>query len=391
MSRIATFSFCLALSAAGAVAQVAGPLGQPTALPSAPQPHTQPPSDYSQPAGNAWFEKTQADLGLFYDEEEAVGSFKFTNPKADVQQLSKLQPSCTCTKAIIRVDDRRYEIGSDKMLYKVSMSGDQEERERVTHINVEPGEEGEIEVHMAMHGARGPKQASLTVQTTDEELPVVGLHWRATGAEFFRVDPPDVNLNEMAWGDEREFEFTIRSPLRDDFNLLEHEPLSKGMTVAFEKEMAEGKAVWRVKGKYGPEVDERDNGGVIRFKTDIDDKTVTARVIAYIKGPLTMKPGGFVSLGHVRRDKGKTAEVTLSPNGDFDLQVEKLEIAQLRGVKDEQRQHLHFEHAKDGSDIKVTIRLDEGMEPAYINGVLKIHLNHPAVSFKEVMFNGFVR
>jgi hypothetical protein len=37
------------------------------------------------------------------------------------------------------------------------------------------------------------------------------------------------------------------------------------------------------------------------------DHDATARVIAFLKGPLTMKPGGFVSLGHVKRSEGKDA------------------------------------------------------------------------------------
>ena len=68
---------------------------------------------------------------------------------------------------------------------------------------------------------------------------------------------------------------------------------------------------------------------LFRSNTNAEGKTVTARVIAFLKGPLTMKPGGFVSLGHVSRSEGKEVEITLTPTGDFDLQVERLEVERL--------------------------------------------------------------
>ena len=359
--------------------------------PPPPAPHVHPGGEFKTGGGNDWFEKTQLNLGEFFDEEEAVGSIKFTNPRSDSHKITSLQPNCACAKAAVRLGDRSYVVGADKLLYRVTKKDGIEAKERVTHINVEPGQEGEVEVHVTMSGIRGPKDATINIQTSDEALPLMNLHFRAVGAQYFVVEPPDVNLNEMSWGDKREFEFRISSPLKKDFNLLSHEKLSKGMNVEFEKEMQDGRAVWHVRGTYGPEVEERDGGGPITFNTDVKDKNVTARVIAFIKGPLTVNPGGFVSLGHVRRGAGKRTEVTLSPNGDFDLQVEKLEIARLQGVKEGQRDFIKFSHHKEGNDVKVVIEVAKDMKPAYMNGLLKIHLNHPAAQMKEVMFNGFVR
>jgi hypothetical protein len=112
--------------------------------------------------------------------------------------------------------------------------------------------------------------------------------------------------------------------------------------------------------------------------------------LAFIKGPLTMQPGGFVSLGHVKRSEGKAIDITLTPGGDFDLQVEKLEVERMR-IAEDQRKFVTFTHHKSGKDLVVTIKIEPGMSPAYVNGVLKIHLNHPAAPTKDVMFNGFVR
>lgn len=358
----------------------------------APQPTQGGAPEQNKTGGNEWFDFTQVELGTYFDEEDAVGSFRFKNPRDGEQNLSNIQPNCACTKAIIRVGERRYEIGADKLTYRVTTKDGVETKEQVKQINLASGEEGEIEVHMTMHGVRGRKDAAINLQTSDETLPLVNLRWSATGAQYFVVEPPDINLNEMSWGDKREFEFRITSPLKKDFNLTGHDPLSKGMRIEYEKEMQDDRAVWHVRGTYGPEVDERDSGGQIKFNTDVDGKTVTARVVALIKGPLSMEPGGFVSLGHIKQDEGKTAEIVITPNGDFDLQVEKLEVARLHGVKDADREAVEFKHEKDGKAIKVTIVVGSGINiGTYMNGLLRIHLNHPASRMKEVMFNGFVR
>lgn len=354
-------------------------------------------SGYGAGSGNEWFTRTQADFGTFFEEETAKGVFSFSNPRDVEHRITRLTPSCACSKAVIRVAGRTYEIGSDKVLRRLRTNEDGTEiKEQVSYITVPAKEEGEVEVFMKMTGIRGLREADLNLQLSDEKLPIVGLKWRATGAVFFAVEPPEVNLNEMTWTDQREFEFRIRSPLQKDFNLVSHEPLSESMKITYEKEMDGDSAVWVVKGTYGPGASERDQGGAITFTSDIrgegakDAKQVTARVVAFLKGPLTVSPGGFIALGHVKRDQGKEVEVRLTPTGDFDLQVERLEPNRLR-ISEEQRKFLKFEHRKDGKDVIVVIKVMKGMSPAYVNGILKIHLNHPAARVKDVMFNGFVR
>lgn len=344
--------------------------------------------------GNDWFEYTRMNLGTFVQEEDAVGEFPFKNPRDVVVKMSNIQGSCTCTKAEIEIGKgetkRRYVYDSDKVVSRIVVKDGVETKERVAHINVGPGEEGVIRVHMAMGGVTGPKEASLSLQLSDKKLPMVNLEWSATGATFFNVNPPEVNLNEMSWSDEREFEFEITSPLRKDFNLLSHDELPQKMTIDYHKEMKDGRAVWKVHGKYGPGVNERDGGGEIRFKTDVDGKTVTARVIAFVKGPLEMKPGGFVSLGNVPAGKGKSKEITLTPNGDFDLQVTKLEVVRLN-LKGELRKFFKVDSRKEGKSVKVRIAVLPGMPRTIVRGTIRIHLNHPSAPLKEVMFNGFVR
>ena len=301
-------------------------------------------------------------------------------------------PSCQCTKAVIEVGDRKYEIGADKVLKRVLTEDGVEKAEPVSHINVAPGETGSVEVHMKM-GMAGRKEANLGFDLDDEKLPTCQLSWSAAGAVYFNVTPPDIHLNEMSWGDQREFEFTITSPLEEDFELLSHDELSAGMKVDYHKEMQGGRAVWRVKGTYGPGVSEHDGGGVIRFHTDVKDKTVEARVTAFIVGPLTVKPGGFVALGRIDGAEGKEAEVTLTPAGDFDLQVEKIEFERLkvqgRGG-DASEDFVSYRHYKEGNDVVVVISIAQGMPKAYVTGTLRVYLNHPAAPYKDVMFNGLV-
>jgi hypothetical protein len=156
-----------------------------------------------------------------------------------------------------------YEVSADKVLRRIRNGDDGVEiKEQVGHIQIDSGEKGEIEVHMTMRDIRGPKEADLAVQTSDEALPVVDLKWRATGAVFFQIDPPEVNLNEMTWTDKREFEFRIHSPLKKDFNLVSHEPLPPAMEVTYEKQMQGDQAVWLVKGTYGPGVPEPGGGAI---------------------------------------------------------------------------------------------------------------------------------
>ena len=272
------------------------------------------PVDYNAPSGNSWFERTKADLGTFFAEESAVGRFTFKNPHDATHQLSHLLQSCTCSKSILRIGDRVYELTSEPVpnaLWRVTKKDGKEERERVSFATVGPHETGEVEVHMQMAGHSGHKEASLDMQVSDEALPAVKLQWRATGAVYFVVSPPEFHLNEMTWQDKRDFQFEITSPIQKDFEILElAQPLSRAMHVEWHKEMRGDQAVWIVKGTYGPGVEERDSGGIIQLKTDVKNQTVQARVMAMVKGPLEMNRNGFLSIGVIPAGTGKVEEIT---------------------------------------------------------------------------------
>jgi hypothetical protein len=112
------------------------------------------------------------------------------------------------------------------------------------------------------------------------------------------------------------------------------------------------------------------------------------RVSAMIKGPLELKPGGFLNLGVIRAGKGGEGRITLIPAGDFDLQVTKLEAERVSIAADV----VQFSHHKQGKEVLVDIKIaPEVKKDQIVRGLLKIHLNHPASPVKEVHFTGFVR
>lgn len=352
----------------------------------------------AQPAhtaeGNAWFPKLRAELGTFFNDEKAVGKFEFKNPTANEQKLTNIIGSCSCTRAEFHIGDRMYVLDKDPVansLHRVTKQDGQEVKERVSHMTVGPNESGEIEVQMEMHGVRGPKEATLDMESSDTATPHIKLSWRAVGAIYFEVNPPDVNLNEMTWSDKRDFQFEISSPLKEDFNVTGHEPLGPGVVInSTEKITRAGRAVWVVKGTYGPGVDERNNGATITFQTDLENRKVDARVIAFVKGPLTVEPGGFVALGHIPSGTSKSKTVKITPTDDYDLQAVKIDIEDLQ-VPEGHAGDVSVTPSKDGKSLVLEIKVAAGMPRSTVRGKVKVHLNHPAAEMKEFLFNGFVR
>ena len=88
--------------------------------------------------GNAWFPVTDQDLGTYFNHEEAVGKFKFSNPKSEPVTWKHLAGSCQCSKAIICVGDRVYELTKGKAanpLVRVDQTPKGEDRTPVTRVN----------------------------------------------------------------------------------------------------------------------------------------------------------------------------------------------------------------------------------------------------------------
>lgn len=358
---------------------------------------------FTEGGGNSWFPKTRKDLGTYFDEEEAIGVFPFHNPSKEEHKLNNFLASCQCSKAVLRVGDRVYELTTDpapNSLYRVWRTKEgAENRERVLYATVGPEESGTVEVHMKMQGFQGGKDAHLDFQTTDPKEPAMKLSWRATGAVYFTVEPPDIHLNEMSWQDKREFTCRITSGLQPNFDITALESKPDKCEVRYEKQVVDGKATWVVSATYGPGVDERAGGGEIRFKTNVKDKSVSVRFSALVRGPLKMNPSGFFSLGAIKQGVGATQTVHLWPTDEFDLQAPSVEVKDL-SVKPEfvvvrTSKVTDFVDPETKQPVKNAVRVEVIVSPdaprAVVRGKVVIQLNHPAAPTKELMFNGFVR
>lgn len=167
---------------------------------------------------------------------------------------------------------------------------------------------------MEMHGVTGPRQATLDIHSTDEGTPHTKLKWNATGAKLLVVSPAEVNLNKMTWNESREFQVTVTSPLFKDFNILRMDE-APGFDVKWEKAMNGDQAVWTVKGKYGPLGEEQGSGGALKFYTDLSgEASFLVRVIAFVQGPLEVKPGGFLPMGRIAQGTEVVKDITFQPN-----------------------------------------------------------------------------
>jgi hypothetical protein len=352
-------------------------------------------SGVGQKTGNSWFETTEQDLGTFFNNEAAVGKYKFKNPTDKPQEWRNIQPSCTCSQARIQIGTQHYEVsGKPAAIYRLSQGPGGESREKVTTVEVGPGEAGEIEVHMDMHGVTGLRESSIDIYTTDQDSPLLKVKFRATGAVMFSVVPPEVNLNKMAWNQQREFTVQVTSPLAKDFNITGTDPLQTGLKVEYDKQLKDGVATWTIRGTFGPLEAQAgtgggmSSGGQIRFHTDVKSGAgFDVRVMAFVEGPLEIKPGSFMALGMIRHGTPVTRRVTLEPNDGSDLQVTKFRLEKLSVPE----KFVTPKATKEGKLLHIDLEVSPDAPEGLFSGTLVIELNHPAVKEKAVMFNGYVR
>lgn len=336
-----------------------------------------------------WFETTRQDAGTFMEGETAITRFRFENPHDAPHKITQLAPSCTCALAYVEVDGRKFRVSDEPVknaLFEVLLNDGVESLKRVTEIPVGPRSSGEVEMHMDLRNTSGVKEASLMVSTTDEAMPMTQLSMRTRAIDYFTILPREVNLNEMTWQDEREFSVQIRSALKEDFEIVGHETLPEKMSIEYSKEIQNGKAVWTLKGKYGPGIDPKAAGGVIQLKTDVEGKNAEVRVIALVTGPLRVS-NTFIPLGLVRRGKGMTKSVEIAPTTEFDLQVESVE---LEGLTIDEK-FVTVEHRKQDGAVFVDVTISPDAPRRLVRGDIIVKLNHPEAPVQELQFSGFVR
>ncbi|MBL9079484.1 MAG: hypothetical protein JNL08_18420 [Planctomycetes bacterium] len=339
---------------------------------------------------NSWFEVTDQDLGTFFGEGEANGKFVWTNPTDQAVDWSNLQGSCQCIRAVIRAGDREYQLRPKHATPLVRVSRDaqgREQTEAVAAISIQPRETGSIEVFLDMHGITGPKMATLDVHTTDPGLQHFKLRWTATGAQLFAIAPAEVQLNKMTWNEVKEFTVTVTSPLKKDFEITRMEN-AKAFDVKWEKKLNGELAVWTISGKYGPVGEDIAGGGVLKFWTDVNGgASFTIRVMAFVQGPLEVKPGGFLTLGMIKHGSALHKEIVFEPNDGTDLQLAGFRFEKLRGAE----QSLKVSSTKDGNKLVLSFDVLDSAPKGLLKGDLVVELNHPLVKEKRILFNGYVR
>ena len=126
---------------------------------------------------------------------------------------------------------------------------------------------------------------------------------------------------------------------------------------------------------------------MITFDTDVQNRKVQLRVMAWVQGPLEVRPGGFVPFGLIRQGEGMTKEIEFEPTDDFDLQIESVKLSNLTIDED----LVQVSTSKVGKVCKLAITISPDAPRRLVRGDVRVELNHPAAKVQEIQFNGFVR
>jgi len=341
--------------------------------------------------GNTWFPVTLRELGTFYGSGEAVGTFEFSNPQDTSVDWVALTPSCQCASAEITIGDRIYKVISkpQKRLVRVTRRpGQPDKLENVAKITVGPKEKGKVETRLDMNKITGGKHATLDIHSTDPVDPHTKLTFRATGAQLFSVSPKEINLNKMTWNETREFTVTVSSTMQKNWEILSLDNPGEAFDVKWEKVQNGEYVSYRIHGKYGPVNSEVGGGGMLKFRTNVNNgATFSVRVLAFVQGPLDVKPGGFLTLGLIRKGKPIKKSITFTPNDGTDLKATEMTFEKMT-LKPE---FITATQRKDGNNLIIELSVDDQAPTGLVKGELVVKLNHPLIKEKRVMFNGFVR
>jgi len=268
------------------------------------------------------------------------------------------------------------------------VEGQPEKLENVASIMIGPGEEGVVETHLNMRNITGLKRATLDIHSTDPVEPQLKLTFRATGAELFSVSPKEINLNKMTWNETREFTVMVSGSATKDWKILRMEDAGDAFDVTWEKVSNGDVTSYKISGKYGPVGDESAGGGVLKFRTNLNGSaSFNVRVLAFVQGPLEVKPGGFLTLGLIRKGKSTAKNIVFEPNDGTDLKATELVFEKTSLPKE----FIKATQRKDGNKLIVNVMVTKDAPTGLVKGELVVKLNHPLVKEKRVVFNGFVR
>lgn len=127
---------------------------------------------------------------------------------------------------------------------------------------------------------------------------------------------------------------------------------------------------------------------MLKFRTNMQNAaTFDVRVLAFIQGPLDVKPGGFLTMGLIRKGKSLTKSITFTPNDGTDLKVTEFAFEKMTlkpGI-------VTASQRKEGGNLIVDLAVSDEAPKGLVKGELVVKLNHPLIKEKRIMFNGFVR
>ena len=388
LALFATVQVATGQEASGQEAPVKKSIPEPAPIGVSRPPNT---TRTSESGGNSWFDVTVRELGTFYGQGEAVGVFNFKNPQDEEIEWRSLTPSCQCASAEIRVGERIYRVIAkpEKRIVRVTKRpGEPDKLENVRSITIGPREEGVVETRLNMHNITGGKSASLDIHTTDPVEPQTKLTFRATGAELFSISPKEVNFNKMTWNETREFTVNVSTSSAPDWEIVGMDDPGEHFDVKWEKVTVGAQTSYKITGKYGPVSDEAAGGGVLKFRTNVAGAaSFNVRVLAFVQGPLDVKPGGFLTLGLIRKGTEMTKSIVFEPNDGLDLQATSLEFEKATLAKE----FLTATQRKDGNKLIVDLTVAGNAPTGLVKGELVVKLNHPLIKEKRIVFNGFVR
>ena len=173
-----------------------------------------------------------------------------------------------------------------------------------------------------------------------------------------------------------------------DWKILRMEDAGDAFDVTWEKVSNGDVTSYKISGKYGPVGDESAGGGVLKFRTNLNGSaSFNVRVLAFVQGPLEVKPGGFLTLGLIRRGKATAKNIIFEPNDGTDLKATELVFEKTSLPKE----FIKATQRKDGNKLIVNVMVTKDAPTGLVKGELVVKLNHPLVKEKRVVFNGFVR
>ena len=129
-------------------------------------------------------------------------------------------------------------------------------------------------------------------------------------------------------------------------------------------------------------------GGVLKFHTDVQGgATFNVRVMAFVQGPLEVKPGSFLTLGLIRKGTTLKKEIAFEPNDDAKLATTEMKFEKMTMAEE----FVTVTSRQEGNKVIVELAVSDKAPAGLLKGDLVVGLNHPLVKEKRIMFNGFVR